>query len=906
MNPERWQQVSELYHAAVERQPGDRAELLSQADPELRREVESLLAEHGDGILNRPAIELAANLPDDSTVTQLKAGAMLGPYRIEAPIGAGGMGEVFRALDTRLGRKVALKTCQERFSARFEREARAISSLNHPHICALYDVGPNYLVMELVDGQTLAERLKQGALPMESVLRYGAQISGALAAAQAQDIVHRDLKPGNVMIAKSGVKVLDFGLAKSAQDETLTASHVVMGTPAYMAPEQRAGKECDARTDIYAVGLILYEMASGKRRQSDEPVQLDEFPATFAHVIERCLARDPEDRWQSSRDLQRELEWAANSGAEPPPVPRPQRSAFVPWAVAALAVGLATISFLYFREKPPAPPATVRFQIQLPGNAPAYLSPDGRKLTFIARGRLWVHSLESGESRDLAATTTSGTPFWSPDGRFIGYITEGKLKKIAATGGPPQTVMNFRGNWGCGAWNQDDVIVFGDLQIGLFRVPASGGVPVQITALDPARREGSHYCPSFLPDRRHFVYIRSSTDDANTAIYLGSVDAKPEQQSSKPLVASNSQPVYAPSADPGSGYLLFVREGALMAQPFDDRQLELKGQAEAVAEHISSIRAGSIHVDFSASANGVLTFLPTSASERQVTWYDREGKVMGTVGEPGIYGTYIALSPEGKRLAIIKDRRSDTGSIWLLDVSRGGTGTPFTFGSFTDANPVWSPDASRIVFSSKRNGAFNLYQKPANSVKDEEILFESSADKYPTSWSSDGQFLLYEAVHPKTKRDIWVLPMKGDNKPLPFLITEFDERRARFSPNGHWVAYTSDESGQDEVYVRSFSTNSAGAVEAGGKWPISNGFGVEPRWRGDGRELYYRSRGGVLMAVEIAADTAFRAGKPQSLGTFASGGWDSAPDGNRFITAVSASGPQPVTVVLNWQAGLKK
>lgn len=589
------------------------------------------------------------------------------------------------------------------------------------------------------------------------------------------------------------------------------------------------------------------------------------------------------------------------------------RRLWLAWSVAAaLAVGLVPVAFLHFREKPPAPMAPLRFQIQLPENATrASLSPDGRKLAFNAGDRLWVQFLESGELRDLTALTT-GVSVWSPDSRFIAYLAEGKLKKIEATGGPPQIVTDLRNNflWGCGAWNQDDVIVFGDRSIGLFRVSASGGVPVQITALDSTRHENSHYCPSFLPDGRHFVYMRSSTDEGKSAIYLGSVDARPEQQSSKPLVASNSQPVYAPSADTSTGYLLFIQGVTLMAQPFDNRRMELSGQAAPVAPNVRNNIAGASYVSFSASANDVLVFPRSIASGRQVTWFDREGKVMGTVGEPGIYWDLgnLKLSPNGKQLALTKNSGgADAGNIWLLDLARGGASTRFTFGSLVDINPVWSPDGRRIIFSSNRDGPYNLYQKQTNGVKDEEALLKSTEDKLATSWSRDGRFLLYTVVHPKTKKDLWMLPLEGTKKPVPFLSTVFNEHQARFSPDGHWVAYTSDESGHDEVYVRSFSMNLAGtAVEAGGKWPISNGFGVDAHWRGDGRELYYRSRDGRVQAVEIAASPAFRAGNPQPLGVVTSVSWDSTADGKRFLSAANKSGTQEYTVVLNWQAGLKK
>jgi hypothetical protein len=398
------------------------------------------------------------------------------------------------------------------------------------------------------------------------------------------------------------------------------------------------------------------------------------------------------------------------------------------------------------------------------------------------------------------------------------------------------------------------------------------------------------------------VYVILSTDEGKDAIYLGSLDAKPEQQSSTPLLAGSSYAVYAPSADPSTGYLLFMREDTVMAQPFDNRRLELKGQALPVAGQIGDFRA------FSASENG-LVFQRSNLSLARLTWYDRAGMAVGTVGDPDDYKDYVdlALSPDGTRLAVSKENHvGDLKGIWLMDLSRGAAGIRFTFGPI-DTSPVWSPDGSRLIFSSNRDGPFNLYQKPANGAKDEEVLLKTGNDKFPTGWSRDGRLLLYSVVQSKNKSGIWVLPLEGERKPVPFLISEFNEGQARFSPDGHSVAYTSNESGHDEVYVRSFSMNSAGtAIEASGKWLISNGSGVQPRWRGDGRELYYRSRSGGLMGVEIATSPAFRAGNPHPFGLASPGGWDCATDGKRFLGLSAKSGLQPYTVVLNWQAGLKK
>src|SRR5712664_477956 len=511
---------------------------------------------------------------------RLSAGVRLGPYEILDAIGAGGMGEVYRAKDTRLDRTVAIKILPAHLSSdpvrkqRFEREAKTISSLNHPNICVLYDVGQqdgiDYLVMECIEGETLAQRLQKGALPLEQVLKYGMQIADALDKAHRNGIVHRDLKPGNIMLTPAGAKLLDFGLAKPtaplSSAETLTAATrnspvteqgTIVGTFQYMSPEQIEGKELDGRSDLFSLGAVLYEMVTGQRafqgkRQlsvasailEKEPTPISTVkpltPPALDRAIRRSLAKEVDKRWQSAADLAGELQWIAEAGSQagiPAPVvsQRKLRESLA-WSVAALlAVGLAPVALLYFREKPPAPAAPVHFHVQAPENTTLgpylKLSPDGRKLAFVAGDRLWVHFLDTGESRDLTAAT--GAPFWSPDSRIIGYPLQGKLKKIEATGGAPQTVADLpaRGGGG-GAWNQDGVIVFGGPS-GLFWVPASGGVPVQITAVDPARQEVFHAGPSFLPDGRHFAYFRVSTDREKSAIYLDSVDVKPEQQNSK-------------------------------------------------------------------------------------------------------------------------------------------------------------------------------------------------------------------------------------------------------------------------------------------------------------------------------------------------------------------------------------
>ena len=855
----------------------------------------------------------------------LSSGTRLGPYEIVGVLGAGGMGEVYRAHDPRTGRDIAVKTISERFTDRFSREIRAVAAVNHPHVCQLYDVGPDYLVMELCEGETLAERLVRGKLPMHDALRYGAQIADALSAAHAKGIVHRDLKPGNIMLTHAGVKVLDFGLAKithtaavSEGSDTLTDKRTVLGTVQYMSPEQAQGKETDARSDIFSFGLVFYEMICGKRAftgsssisiiaailERDAP-ELE--PEGLNRIVKACLEKDPATRFQSARDLRMALDWSVSGVGMPAPSAGIGWRNWLPWSVAGvLAMALIGLAVSYSRSAQQSV-TPLHFQIAAPQNSRLLLnlSPDGRNIAFVGEGRLWVHSLVTGESRDLAVPA-GGVPFWSPDGRFIGFPSDGKLKRIEAAGGPPQTIADLTRTsaWGGGTWNQDDVIVFGKRTQGLFRVPASGGVVVPIVTLDATQHENSTFCPVFLPDGRRFLYVRSSTDEGKSAIYVGSIDANPANQSATPLLASNSQPAYAPPVDGGSGHVIFMRGGSLMAQPFDDRQLTLTGQPYVLATQVSISVAGAIYVPFSVSATNMLASPRSGTNERQLIWYDRDGKVTGTVGEPGLIGEF-ALSPDGSRIALVRNGgTADTSNLWLLDSPNGRAATRFTFGSLSDSNPVWAPDGRRIVFSSNRDGAFNLFLKHVDGSREDELLLKSSADKFATSWSADGRFLLYSVRNQQTKSDIWVLPLEGERRPVPFLATRFDENNARLSPDGKWVAYQSDESGQHEIYVRSIRLNATGtSIEASGGLSISGGFGTDPYWRGDSRELFYRSGDGSLEAVEISTVPSFHVGATKHLGFFAS---EASNDGRRFLGTGNPGGPRTYNLILNWQAGLKK
>jgi eukaryotic-like serine/threonine-protein kinase len=918
MSPERLSQVEELYHAARERPPEDRAELLAQADPELRREVESLLAQNGESVLDHPAMEVAAKLLEDSSAERLAVGAQLGPYKIKSSIGAGGMGEVYKARDTRLGREVAIKVSSHQFNARFEREARAISALNHPHICTLHDIGPNFLVMELVEGPTLAERLTQGALPIESVLRYGAQIADALAAAHAQGIIHRDLKPGNIMLTKSGVKVLDFGLAKSPQDESLTDSHAVMGTLAYMAPEQREGKACDARTDIYALGLVLYEMATGKRPPQDQPTPMDNLPEGLAHVIERCLDRDPEQRWQSARDIRAELDWVARPKTPPldPTLLVTGRSKWV-WigAIAIVSLIAGLFAFAYFTRKAADTPVA-RFAFAPPFKALAIdvaVSPDGKRIVFAGGGSaLWLRSVDSLTAEQLPGTDGAFRPFWSPDGRSLGFFSgDNRLRKVEVSNrqSSVQTLTSAAFSNNGGAWSPEGILYSPEITgTGLYRIPADGGTPVPVTTLNSARYEISHRYPQFLPDGRHFIYWVWSGLEENTGIYAGSLDPN-EKLPEGPLVRTWREARYA---DPG--YLLFLQGTRLVAQQFDTARLRLTGEPLSLPELVGLHWGGTGHAMFSVSPGGVLAYqeaVPPPAS--RIVWRDRAGKQLRSIEAPrGTLGNVLSLAPDEKRVALTGEDENTLEDLWVVDLERA-TSLRLTAIHGSDQEPVWSPDGRRVAFRSNRTGVYDLYGKDVNGSSEEELLVKSLHSKTPTSWSPDGRFLAYEEEHPKTGFDIWVVPLEGDRKPFPFLQTEFEEGWGHLSPvpdgQGHqWMAYGSNETGRYEVYLRPFLPGMPNGP-AGPKVRVSPGGGFGPRWRRDGRELFYRLDN-KLMAMAVKLDVMPEIGTPQTLFEEQFGGSGYAPfaDGRRFLM-VEAAGEPPaprINVVLNWTAELKR
>jgi serine/threonine protein kinase len=883
----------------------------------------------------------------------LSAGTKLGPYEVLSPLGAGGMGEVYKARDTRLERTVAVKVLPERLSVspesrqRFEREAKTISQLSHPHICALYDVGregeTEYLVMELLEGETLSDRLGKGALPLEQTLRYGQEIADALDKAHRQGIVHRDLKPGNVMLTKSGVKLMDFGLAKAMAappapgsltslptQQGLTQEGTILGTFQYMAPEQLEGKEADARTDIFALGAMLYETATGRKAFSGttqasligailhtEPPAVSAVqpmtPPALDRVVKTCLAKDPEERWQSAADIRRELRWIAegSSAGSPTPSPRRRRNRErISWGLTAAALILAAATVLRYGHGSARPPETMRFSVVLPELSAvraAALSPDGKKVVLVARDSsgknlLWIRPLDSLAAQPLPGTEGPSFPFWSPDGNFIGFFADGKLKKIATSGGPAQALCNAPINRG-GTWSREGVILFAPVVDGpLFKVSASGGTATPVTELDPKRGESTHRWPFFLPDGRHFVYLVASFGGPRekTGIYVGSLDSKEE----KLLVRANSSVAYT---DPG--YLLFFRDRNLFAQAFDAKSLRIEGEALPVAEEIQFFPQ-TYYALFTVSQNGVLLYETRSGSGlAQLAWFDRSGKPAGIVGPPANQGN-PRISPDGKRVGLdITDSQTGNMDIWTYELS-GGVGRRLTSNPALDSSPIWSPDGSRIAFFSLRNGVPNLYRTSSSGAGSEEPILISGGTKYGTDWSPNGRLLLYLALDPTSNFELWTVPLDGERKPTSFLSGPYGVSHGQFSPDGRWVAYSSNETGKWEIYVAPFPG-------PGGNWKVSTAGGSEPRWRRDGKELFYVAPDGTIMTADVQEGPTFEANLARPLFRvrrrehISSGdlfSYDVSPDGQRFLvnTDVGEVASNPLTVVLNWTSGLKK
>ena len=900
----------------------------------------------------------------------LPNGTNLGPYTILGRLGAGGMGEVYRAHDPKLKRDVAIKVLPLAFVddperlARFQREARVLASLNHPAIASIYgfeDSGHTHaLVMELVEGPTLAERIRSAPIPVEEALAIAKQIAEGLEYAHERGIIHRDLKPANVKTtAGDSAKILDFGLAKAAEadrtpaelsntstlSQAATRAGTVLGTAAYMAPEQAMGKPADRRADIWAFGCLLYEMLTARmafrgettgetlaavlRAEPDWSQLPAGTPSRLRLLLQRCLEKDPKQRLQAIGEariaIQQILSGTADSEPARAPGLLPRWRQALPWLIACVAVlAAAGLAFFHPLQKPTVTDL-VRFEIPVPEKATIApgdglaLAPDGRKLAFKATGpdgvpRLWVRSLDSLDVRPLPGSEPAQTSvfFWSPDSQFLAFDAGGKLKKINLFSGSTEIVCNLTDAMLGGSWNSDGVIIFSEPPAGLMRVSANGGPASPLTFLDPSRNEVAHNFPSFLPDGRHFIYLRFTSRRGTSGIFVRSLDAKPGDPDVRELVATDMAGSFVPSEGAGRGYLLFIRDGELMAQTLDTRRLELTGEATVLTPRVGNFIDQGL---FSASSNGVLAYRTSGeGGASRPTWFDRHGSLLGAIGKPANY-LNVSLSPDGASAIVARvDSQNPAPDLWRLDFARG-TSTRLTFGTHATLNAVWSPDGNRIVFPSSAQGPYDIHQRLASGAGSEETLLKSAKDKVPTSWSQDGRFVLYTETDPQTHDDLWVLPLKGDKQPFPFLRTEFNENSGRFSPDGHWIAYVSDESGRNEVYVRPFSPDSGGATPGpGGKWLISTGGGVDLRWGGDGKQLYYIAPDGKLMVVAILTRPTFAAGAPEVLFQIPSQAsaflnhiqWDVTRDGKRFLFLIPApeTVPVPFTVVLNWQAAL--
>ena len=893
----------------------------------------------------------------------LSSGTKLGPYEIVSVVGAGGMGEVYRARDSRLDRTVAIKVLPSHHSSdsalrqRFEREARTISKFSHPNICTLHDIGTHdgvdYLVMEYIEGETLEQRLVKGPLSPQQALTYAMQIADALDKAHRSGIIHRDLKPGNVMLTKSGAKLLDFGLAKlqeevsvmaaaltemTVESKRLTTEGMLVGTFQYMAPEQIEGKPPDARSDIFAFGAVLYEMLTGKPAfagrtkasiiaailSSELPplstVQPLAAPAV-ERVIKQCLAKDPDERWQSAGDIARELKWIAEGGshssANVPAIQRRGQRDYVMLGVAGLCVALALLFALLFFIRKPQPQPMVRALILPEENTtplitqdnagPAVLAPDGSALAYVAMDShgqtfLWMRKLNETHARPLPGTDGAGFPFWSADSRQIGFFSGGKLRTTGPEGGTSSIVCDAPLGRG-GTWNSDGIILFSPtFESGLFEVQCSGGTPKPVTKLDKTKHD-SHRWPQFLPDGKHFLYLaitHNNTRDPNNGIYFGSLNGK----ESRLVMQSDTQGIYS------SGYLLSVRDAALVAQPFDPKNGSLTGSPAPVAEQVL-FDPGTWRSAVSVDEAGLLAYVSGGAVANQLTWYDRAGKVLGSAGDKVINLNHVRISPNGLKVAA--DPGETLTDIWVYDTPRG-VSTRFTFGPAGSNAPVWSRDGGWILYSNLQHGYQNIYRKSSSGMGQPELLVEGN-DKNVQNWpldvSPDGSKLLFEIGDLIGAAQLWELPLTGnDRQPRQILPSNFLMMEARYSPDGRWITYASNESGRNEVYV--IPSNGAG-----GKWQVSSGGGQQPIWRADGKELFYLSSDDKLMSVPIKltpdsvqADAAqplfFLANSIQTLSGLVSP-YDVSPDGKRFVVITVEQGRTfPINLVTNWTAALAK
>ncbi|MBI2678275.1 MAG: serine/threonine-protein kinase [Candidatus Koribacter versatilis] len=890
----------------------------------------------------------------------ITTGSKLGPYEIIAAAGAGGMGEVYRAKDTRLDRIVAIKVLPTHLNQdpalkeRFEREARAVSALSHPGICVLHDVGSqdgvDFLVMEFLEGETLEKRIEKGPLAAADILRIGTEMANALEKAHRQGIVHRDLKPANIMLTKAGAKLMDFGLAKRGDPNTLasaltemtvsqkklTSEGAIVGTFQYMAPEQLEGAEADQRTDIFAFGEILYEMAAGQPPfkgktkasliasiLSSEPPSIASLqpltPPGLDRIVRICLEKDPDERFQTVHDLKLQLEWLAEGGSlagVPAPVAhRRKHRETLAWALAAalLAVTAAAGFFLWRLTATPQP--VMRATLLPPeksnlvaigiGGAPAVISPDGKMVVYGAMGPdgrtlLWLQRLDATTPQQLPGTEAGAYPFWSPDSRYLGFFTTNALKKIDITGGPPQTLCDANQGRG-GTWSKDNVVVFGLREGPLMRVPAAGGPPVAVTQLNRSQNEGTHRWPLFLPDGKRFLYMAgpNGNDNNRNVIFVGSLDSKETRQ----VLGASTNVQYA------EGYLLYRRENTLMAQPFDAKKADFTGDPMPLIEHIRFDGSVSRAI-FSVSETGILVYQSGLAnSGSRLTWFTRAGKSDGVVGDVGLFYN-VALSPDGKRVATTLVEGTATATdVWMFDVARN-IRTRFSFNPDREFIPVFSPDGKQVVYGDDAGtNGFLVKVRPADGSAPEQALTQTNPQNLAAlDWSRDGKYLLCigrgQGVN-SGALDIWAIPMGGDRTPFVVLQDQFSKDSPQFSPDGRWFAYQSNESGRDEVYVAPFPG-------PGAKFQVSNNGGRLPKWSKDGKELYYISLDQKMMAVPIVLGSAsVQPGAPQELfpvrvppirAVYVVGA------DRRFLinTIGEASDTVPISLFTNWASTLRK
>jgi len=893
----------------------------------------------------------------------LSSGTKLGPYEIVSAVGAGGMGEVYRARDSRLDRTVAIKVLPSHHSTdstlrqRLEREARTISKFSHPNICTLHDIGNHdgvdYLVMEYIEGETLEQRLTKGPLSPQLALAYAIQIADALDKAHRSGIIHRDLKPGNVMLTKSDAKLLDFGLAKlqeevsvmasaltemTVESKRLTTDGMLVGTFQYMSPEQIEGKQPDERSDIFAFGALLYEMLTGKPAfagrtkasmiaaiLSSEPPALSTVqplaPPALERVIKQCLAKDVDERWQNAGDIARQLKWIAEGGSQSSaavlPIHRGSQREYLAWGIASLGLALAVLFLVLFLTRKTEAPPVIRSLILPEENTtplitqdnagPAVLAPDGSALAYVAMDShsqtlVWVRKLNESHAHSLPGTDGAGFPFWSPDSRQIAFFSGGKLKTTGLEGGTSSVVCDAPLGRG-GSWNSEGTILFAPtFESALFQVPSTGGTPKPVTTLDRSKHD-SHRWPQFLPDGKHFLYLaitHNNTRDPNNGIYFGSLSEK----EGRLLMQSDTQGIYS------SGHLLVLRDTALMAQAFDPKNGTLTGSLVPVADQVL-FDPGTWRSAVSANENGLLSYISGGAVANQLTWYDRTGKAVGLAGGKVINLNHVRISPDGLKVA--GDPGESLNDIWIYDVQRG-VSTRFTFGPASSNAPVWSRDGKWIYYANLQHGYLNIYRKPSSGTGQPESIFEGSdanLQNWPLDVSPDGSKLLGEVGDLVGAAQLWELPLTGnDRKPRPILPSNFMMLEARYSPDGRWIAYTSNESGRSEVYVIPSSAT-------GGKWQVSDGGGQQPIWRGDGKELFYLSSDQRLMSVPISLNAdSVQVGAAAPLFSLASSiptssglvsPYDVSSDGKRFIVVAIEQGRTfPINLVINWTAALQK